>query len=126
MQRYRPFWLLVAVEMVLAAIVLAVHYLHLPLVCPFRWATGIPCPGCGGTRVLVLLLQGHLLDALMLNPLSVAVIIFAIVAPLWLFIDCHKGTQTLYNLFHRKWNKLTIIIIALIIAMNWIWNIYKQ
>ena len=39
--------------------------------CPFRWAFGFYCPGCGSTRALHLLLHGRFLEALSRNPLMV-------------------------------------------------------
>jgi hypothetical protein len=47
--------------------------------CQLRRFTGIPCPGCGGTRTAILLSRGHLVDALLMNPL-VAILAVAAVA----------------------------------------------
>ena len=43
--------------------------------CPFRAATGFPCPGCGLTRGCLLLLSGHFREAMAMHafaPLAVA------------------------------------------------------
>src|SRR5437867_1628628 len=40
--------------------------------CPLHAWTGWCCPGCGSTRALHQLLHGHLLAALQLNPLILA------------------------------------------------------
>ena len=37
--------------------------------CLFRLATGLYCPGCGGTRALRLLLKGDLIGSLVYHPL---------------------------------------------------------
>jgi hypothetical protein len=37
--------------------------------CPFKAASGIPCPTCGSTRLADALLRGDLLTAFELNPL---------------------------------------------------------
>jgi Protein of unknown function (DUF2752) len=38
--------------------------------CPVRAATGVPCPGCGGTHALLLLAHGEPLAALYASPLA--------------------------------------------------------
>ena len=45
--------------------------------CPMLLVTGIPCPGCGMTRAIVLLLSGHPAESLKMHPLApLAVILF--------------------------------------------------
>jgi hypothetical protein len=39
-----------------------------PIVCPFRLATGLPCPGCGLTRSWVYIAHGDFGDAVRANP----------------------------------------------------------
>lgn len=39
--------------------------------CPFRLATGLDCPGCGGTRAMLALFQGDVLLALDHNVVTV-------------------------------------------------------
>jgi hypothetical protein len=39
-----------------------------PVLCPFRLATGLPCPGCGLTRAWVLIAHDDLGAALRANP----------------------------------------------------------
>jgi hypothetical protein len=46
-----------------------VHWLGLPpLVCPFRWLTGVPCPACGATHAFAALVDGHLAASLAFHP----------------------------------------------------------
>lgn len=44
---------------------------HGPTICPFKLATGLDCPGCGGTRALHSLLRGDLVAAIDHNVLAV-------------------------------------------------------
>ncbi|MEK6743901.1 MAG: DUF2752 domain-containing protein [Nitrospirota bacterium] len=46
--------------------------------CLFRAATGIPCPSCGTTRVLVHLAHGDIAGSLLLNPLFFLAMITAL------------------------------------------------
>jgi hypothetical protein len=39
-------------------------------VCPFRFVTGIPCPGCGMTHSFLSIIQGNIQDAAFFNPFS--------------------------------------------------------
>jgi hypothetical protein len=45
-----------------------------PTICPFKLATGLDCPGCGGTRAAHDLVRGDLLGALDQNVLAVLAI----------------------------------------------------
>ena len=126
MRRYRPLIQLVGVESALLVFLWAVHHWQLPLVCPFKYVTGIPCPGCGGTRAFFALVHGHIAEAVMINPLSVLVIVFALIAPVWLFADCYRGSDSLQRVMRSKWSWQTTAIVVVIILANWIWNIYKE
>lgn len=57
-----------------AGLVLAYTSLRLPLVCPLRALTGIPCPLCGMTTGTVASLRGDLGAAMAANPFSLAVV----------------------------------------------------
>ncbi|MBQ0016556.1 MAG: DUF2752 domain-containing protein [Bacteroidales bacterium] len=93
--------------------------------CPFRTLTGIPCPGCGGTRAALLLMQGKVGDALLTNPLSVIAIVAVAVGWVWCLIDCIRGTSSLRKFMTEPWPKKVIYPILLVIIVNWIWNISK-
>ncbi len=49
-------------------------------VCPVHQYLHLECPGCGSTRALAALLHGHVVEALRLNSLFVAVVLPAVVA----------------------------------------------
>jgi hypothetical protein len=71
-----------------AASALALRPLWLTLVpllrpCVFRSLTGFPCPTCGTTRAATAFLDGHLIAALVANPLAAAAgALFVVGAPL--------------------------------------------
>jgi hypothetical protein len=46
------------------------------LSCPFKYLTGIDCPGCGFQRSVVALLQGELLKSLTLYPAAIPLLLF--------------------------------------------------
>jgi len=125
MSRYKPFWQLLLIELAVLVVLVVSYHFHLPIGCPFKMLTGIPCPGCGGTRALMALLHGHIWEAIMTNPFSVLVILFAIIAPVWQFVDCYRNTKTLQRAMTSKWPTPALILIAVLVLANWIWNIYK-
>ncbi|WP_299571227.1 DUF2752 domain-containing protein [uncultured Williamsia sp.] len=54
-----------------------------PVLCPFRLATGLPCPGCGLTRSWVAAAHGDLSAAFadnLFGPISLAVVMIAVAA----------------------------------------------
>lgn len=63
---------------------IAAHNPHVPgatFVCPLYAATGLYCPGCGGTRAVYDLSHGDLLGALAMHPLLVLAI--PVLVALW-------------------------------------------
>lgn len=97
--------------------------------CYFRTVFGIPCPTCGSTRAVLLLMRGDIIGSLLLNPVGILIAIIMIVMPLWLASDLLFKKQTLFTAYRKseqavriKW--VAAILIALVIA-NWIWNFYK-
>jgi hypothetical protein len=46
------------------------------LPCPFKYVTGIDCPGCGFQRSVIALVQGNLHQSLQLYPAAIPLLIF--------------------------------------------------
>ncbi len=55
-----------------------------PTLCPFRLATGLPCPFCGMTRSLFALGQGRLAASIDFSPIGPLLALAAIVAGGWI------------------------------------------
>jgi hypothetical protein len=53
-----------------------------PSFCPFKVATGLPCPGCGMTRSAVALLHGDFGASLYYHPLGVVIVLAAVAVAL--------------------------------------------
>jgi Protein of unknown function (DUF2752) len=56
------------------AAAVAARALSVPLSCPMLALTGIPCPGCGMTRLADGLAHGHVIDALGTDPMGALVV----------------------------------------------------
>jgi len=90
---------------------------HYPL-CPFRWATGLDCPGCGSMRGLHQLLHGQVGAAADYN------VLFVIAAP-WLvagwfvavlrLLGLRIRTPRMPNLLNRA---IPVVVIAFWIVRN--------
>ncbi len=101
-----------------------------PSICLFKEVTGLPCPSCGTTRSLLLLVQGDFRGSLMMNPFGVLLAVALIVVPLWITADTLTSSES----FYRRYvfleqifmnNKLLAVCAAVIVALNWAWNITK-
>lgn len=124
MNRWKPFLQLVGFYILIVFLLCVSPHLHLG--CPFKMLTGLPCPGCGGTRAFYALTKGKILEAIYTNPLSVLVTVLAVIAPIWQFIDCLRNTNSFRVMLKRKWHPAFAICVAVVIIANWIWNIYKH
>ena len=109
-------WLL----LLLAAVyLLAERFLHagisrLFLPCIFHAVTGFYCPGCGGTRAVRQLLEGHILKSLYYHPL----VFYGAVLYAWFMISnsmeyLSKGRLRVGMRYHKRYVIAAIIILAL-------------
>ena len=99
-------------------------------VCIIKNVTGYPCPSCGTTRAVTLLLKGRFIESLVLNPIGIVVTIIMIIFPIWILIDIIFKKETFYfwykkaeGTIRKPW--LASILIVLVL-LNWIWNLYKH
>lgn len=123
--RFRGFLLLLGICIGALIVVICSQWFGFPLICPFKKITGIPCPGCGGVRCVIMLLHGDVMNAIMTNPVSVIFILFIIVSLIWLFLDGMKDEDSYKKIIFGKWNPRVIIVVLGAIFVCWIWNIFK-
>ena len=99
-------------------------------VCIIKNVTGFPCPSCGTTRAVQLLLQGNVLASLQMNPFGILVAIIMTIVPLWIALDLIFKRDTFYQSYKKMEATIRIkwiaVILILLVLLNWIWNIYKQ
>ena len=99
-------------------------------VCIIKNATGYPCPSCGTTRAVTLLLEGKIIESILLNPFGLVVAIIMAIFPIWILMDIILKKETFY--FWYKKTEATIrkpwlaSLLILLVLLNWIWNIYKH
>lgn len=88
--------------------------------CLFRFVTGLPCPGCGGTRAFAAILRGDLIHAFFYHP---------VVPFCYILYVIFMVTQTLERILRRTVNlrfhglsfRLEYVYVAvLLILVQWI------
>jgi len=99
-------------------------------VCIIKNVTGYPCPSCGTTRAVLLLMEGKIKESVLLNPFGLLVAGIMTVFPIWIVTDIVLKKETFYTCYkktemvlRKPW--LATLLIALVL-LNWIWNLYKQ
>lgn len=81
--------------------------------CAFHYLTGINCPGCGGTRCLHALLNGHFLEALRDNALIVLALPVAAFMAWRVWWPWVRGLPTPPSLPMKTWVIYSIIALLL-------------
>lgn len=97
--------------------------------CMIKNVTSYPCPACGTTRAIQLLINKNWVASLQMNPFGILVILLMLVMPIWIVFDflTKKNTflisyQKIETVIRTKWIAALLIILVL---LNWIWNIKK-
>ncbi len=99
-------------------------------VCIIKNATGFPCPSCGTTRAVTLLLKGQLIESVLLNPFGILVAIIMVLLPFWILIDFVLKKDTFLKAYKKSEVSIRkpwiAIVLILLVLLNWIWNINKN
>jgi hypothetical protein len=79
--------------------------------CPFKYFTGVDCPGCGFQRAVLALMQGNLSESLSLYPAAIPLLLFFLfgIANKHFKLDNPKGTIT----------KSSFVIIGTVILVSY-------
>jgi Protein of unknown function (DUF2752) len=97
--------------------------------CLFKNVTGIACPSCGTTRSVLHIAKGHFAEAILINPLGLLMAALMVILPVWIVYDLAFKKSSLYNSYRKFEAVLKIkwiaILLAILIILNWIWNIQK-
>lgn len=99
-------------------------------VCLMKHLINVPCPSCGSTRSVVALLNGNLSEALHWNPIGIILLLGMVIVPWWIAHDLLTRKRTLIAFYEKMETllrkKSVALPLALLILINWIWNIFKQ
>jgi hypothetical protein len=90
--------------------------------CPFKWATGYQCPGCGSQRATHHLLNGRFSEAFRLNPLFMVALPYI---ALGIFFEHYKRVSPVWR--KRLFGPLAIRIVLVTVLLFWILrNVYYR
>ena len=107
-----------ACSAVLAGFFVATKAQSIP--CFLREATGIPCPGCGGTRAFRALVSGNLWEAFHFNPLATIVMFLSVIAMVYsagVILRMLPAWRPIMG--SREWGILRLLGVGLIGLNEW-------
>ena len=84
------------------------------LFCPFKYATGYNCPGCGSQRAIHQLAHGNISSAFSFNPLmvlSIPLVLYGFSLKAWNYLF---STEHRFKLFYSNFFIYTYFIIVLL------------
>jgi len=93
--------------------------LPLPTLCWFRLTTGIPCPGCGLTRAVTLLMHGRLGASLAMHPFGIAAVGLAVLQIPPRAARASGSTPAWSFRWDRLWS-YTLLVTALLMMSWWV------
>ncbi len=98
--------------------------------CLFKNVTSLPCPSCGITRAILVLLNGDFLGSISINPLGFVMFLILSLTPIIVITDWIKKGNLVTKIYNQtnilmSHKKIAFPFFTLII-MNWIWNIFKH
>ncbi len=86
--------------------------------CPFKYFTGIDCPGCGFQRSVVELIQGNIYKSFVLYPPAIPLLVFLL----------YIGADGFFKIGNQKrpTKKMLFIIVAVIVLFNYGFKLWEQ
>ncbi len=124
MLRRRAFLIMGSVTLAMAGLRLGLAQ-HLPVICPLRRLTGIPCASCGLTRAAVAISHGQLAAASTCNFAAVPLALALVLALLLLAWEAATQRPVIGPIWSRCAGGLTWFAVALLLAA-WVGNLHHQ
>lgn len=84
--------------------------------CFYKRFLGVPCPGCGLQTSFIELLKGNLLNSLEAFPLLIPIMFLFVFVVLHLIIKFSFGAKLI---------KISAIFVGILLALNYLFTIYK-
>ncbi|KAA6341024.1 hypothetical protein EZS27_011154 [termite gut metagenome] len=108
-------------------IIVCITFLFSP--CLIKLFSGYPCPACGTRRAMVAALKGDFIISFYINPYGLLFLLLAVLVCTGFLYDKLSCSHFFNNLYKRIEcvfkNKIIIALFALLMLLNWVWNIKK-
>ncbi|MBQ9442938.1 MAG: DUF2752 domain-containing protein [Lachnospiraceae bacterium] len=105
---------------IFAVLIIYSKYVYdIGVICPIHDITGINCPGCGGTRMIVAFLHGELYQALRYNAF-----LFISLIPMVILYLYESYLFVFHNRFSKWLDKFLICYLVLFLLFGVLRNIY--
>lgn len=87
--------------------------------CPFRFVTGLPCPGCGLTRSFLLVARGRLAEATRMHA-------FWIPITIWVIVGLFNRYMVADKTVRAKVNKVLQIVAIVMAVLMLVYFVYRM
>ena len=97
---------------------------YLPVLCPLRRLTGLPCASCGLTRAAVMLLRGDFTGATACNIAAIPLTLFSL-AILTMLIWEAVVQRSIVAVFWQRFGSVAIWLAIPLMLVAWILNLLR-
>jgi hypothetical protein len=97
-----------------------------PVLCPFRAATGLPCPTCGLTRAAHAILHGDIGAAFAINPMAAVLVLATPPAVALLALTNRKGGPAIRMDASRTERLALRAALVGLVLVNWVYVLIKR
>ncbi|HHX57790.1 MAG TPA: DUF2752 domain-containing protein [Clostridiales bacterium] len=110
---------IISIALIYSAVKLYKQYIYsIEFPCIFNLFTGYFCPGCGNTRSIIALLNGHIILSLRYNPFIILLFVFLIL----LYIELFTSTFYVHKKIIPRSNKFLFVTLGIMIIYYFIRN----
>lgn len=116
--------IIIVLIMIIAVVLLGLYIIAMDKIfntgfkCPFHYILHLDCPGCGGSRMLLALLELRLYQAFRYNPFMLVTL------PMISLIFIHQSYKFIkYNILDKHLDKILIVYVICVILFGVVRNI---
>ena len=93
--------------------------------CPFKFVTGIPCPGCGMGRATLALAQGSVVESLADHLFAIPFSLVLLVSFVWLCRDFVLAQSSFFAAARRPLSWQWQVVVFGVLLFSWVVNIVR-